>query len=145
MGTPLRGLALALGLALIVLAVLSAIPGRSPFLSGPGTGAMDRSVYADQNGSSSGSSTGYGYCPSTGPTVLGIEWSCVAVLNLTEVLLIFAGIGIILFVFRDSRAAELPGEDGYVPLTEEDWASHQARRRARLDPEPPQGPDGGAP
>jgi hypothetical protein len=74
----------------------------------------------------------YGLCPSSGPVYFGVEWNCIAVLNLTVVALLLGGIGIIAYVFRDSDAAELPGDSAEIPLTEEEWAEVQARRRELL-------------
>lgn len=70
----------------------------------------------------------YGLCPSSGPVYFGIDWNCVAVLNLTMVVLMLGGIGIIAYVFRDADAAELPGDSAEIPLTEEEWSEVQARR-----------------
>jgi hypothetical protein len=67
-------------------------------------------------------------CPSSGPTILGIQWNCVAILNLTEVGLILAGIGIVAYVFKDSDEAELPGWATEVPVTAEEEAEYQRDR-----------------
>lgn len=75
----------------------------------------------------------YGLCPSAGTSFLGVQWNCVAELNLTVVLLMLAGAGIIAYVFRESDAAELPGDSAEIPLTEPEWLEEQARRKARLD------------
>lgn len=78
-------------------------------------------------------------CPSSGPTILGIQWNCVAILNLTEVGLILAGIGIVAYVFKDSDEAELPGEAAEVPVTVEEEEEYQRDRSLGL-PYRPSGP-----
>lgn len=75
--------------------------------------------YADSNSA---------LCPSTGPTILGIQWDCVAILNLTEFGLLLASIGIVAYVFRDSDWAELPGEAAEVPITAEEWEAYREAR-----------------
>ncbi|MGA8543588.1 MAG: hypothetical protein WB947_08670 [Thermoplasmata archaeon] len=113
---------------------------------GGGASAVSLVVFAHpQNGSTGGdppSAVDSTLCPSAGPVILDVQWNCVAVLNLTEVALILASIGIIAYVFRDSDRAELPDEAAEVPVTAEEW---EAYRRARAlgarrgPPEPPEG------
>ena len=81
-------------------------------------------------------------CPSAGPTILGVEWDCVAVLNLTEIALILISVGIVAYVFKDSDRAELPGDSAEVPVTAEEWEAYRDARRqgiSRWPPEPPGG------
>ena len=79
-------------------------------------------------------------CPSAGPTILGIEWNCVAVLNLTELALILASVGIVAYVFKDADRAELPGEAQEVPVTAEEWDDYR-RARDQGVPYVPSSPD----
>lgn len=72
------------------------------------------------------------FCPSSGPVLLGIEWNCVAILNLTELGLLLASIGIVAYVFRDSEWAELPGEAAQVPITAEEWEAYREARERRI-------------
>lgn len=79
-------------------------------------------------------------CPSPGgPKILGIEWDCVSVLNLTEVCLILVSIGIVAYVFRDSEWAELPGDSTEIAVTAEEWEEYRRQRslqlRGEFDPE----------
>jgi len=92
-------------------------------------------------------SDSYAVCPSSGPTILGIEWNCIAELDLTVVLLMLAAVAIVAYVFWDDEAAELPGESSEVPLTEEDWAKVRHLRRTRLEGREPDAadPPGAAP
>ena len=68
-------------------------------------------------------SGGDSLCPSSGPIILGIEWNCVAELNLAVVILMLGAVGIAIFIYWDSDGAELPGVSLVIPLTEEDWAA----------------------
>lgn len=88
-----------------------------------------------------------GLCPSgSPPTVLGVEWNCVAVLDLTELVLMLVSIGIVAYVFKDSERAELPGESAEVPITAEEWEAYQAARRPRApDGTPPSDAEGKKP
>ena len=81
-------------------------------------------------------------CPSPGPVILGVQWDCVAILDLTELVLILVSIGLIAYVFRASDQAELPGDSTEVPVTAEEWEAYRAARRqgrSRWPPEPPNG------
>lgn len=102
--------------------------GISSLSSGsPGEVAHDGvSLRISADNSSSGT---YGLCPSSGPTFLGVDWNCIAVLNLTVVSVMLGAVGIVAYVFRDSDAAELPSDSAEVPLTEEEWAEFRRRRR----------------
>lgn len=60
--------------------------------------------------------------------ILGIEWNCVAVLDLTELALILASIGIVAYVFRGADRAELPGDSTEVPVTAEEEAVYRRSR-----------------
>lgn len=87
-----------------------------------------------QNSSSGGdppSSAASALCPSAGPVILGVQWNCVAVLNLTELALILASVGIIAYVFKDSDQAELPGESAEVPVTAEELEAYRTERKLR--------------
>jgi len=103
-----------------------------------GTGA------SDSNGSGGAdppeSSASATLCPTSGPTILGIEWNCVAILNLTELALILASVGIVAYVFRDADRAELPGEAREVPVTAEEWDDYR-RKRDQGIPYGPVSPD----
>jgi hypothetical protein len=81
-------------------------------------------------------------CPSGGPVILGVEWNCVAVLNLTELALILASIGIVAYVFKDADRAELPGESTEVPVTAEEWEAYRRARKLGIPYEPPEPPEG---
>ncbi|MCI4330891.1 MAG: hypothetical protein L3K19_03470 [Thermoplasmata archaeon] len=83
-----------------------------------------------------------GVCSTSGSVYLGVDWNCVAILNLVEVGLMLAAILLVAYIYWDSDAAELPGESASVPLTEEEWAANRALRAERLravtpDPEAP--------
>ena len=102
-------------------------------------------MFTDQNSSGGsdppGSSSSI-VCPSAGPVILGVQWDCVAVLDLTELVLIMVSIGLIAYVFKGSDEAELPGDSGEVPVTAVDWEAYRAARRqggSRWPPEPPGG------
>lgn len=132
------GLLLSLGLPAVVgvAADVASLPERAS----PIPWDIDRSSVgnASGNGDPSGSNS-HGLCPAAGPTILGIQWNCVAILNLTEVLLILAGIGIVAYVFRNSDRAELPGEAREVPVTVQEEEEYQTDRRLGL-PYPTQEP-----
>lgn len=81
-------------------------------------------------------------CPSAGPVILGVQWDCVAVLDLTEIVLMLVSIGLVAYIFKDSDQAELPGDSTDVPVTAEEWEAYRAARRqgiSRWPPEPPKG------
>lgn len=80
-------------------------------------------------------------CTSGGPTILGVEWNCVAILDLTEFALMLASIGIVAWVFWDEDKAELPGESAEVPVTATEWAAYREERRLGLPYEPPEPPE----
>jgi hypothetical protein len=107
-------------------------PTLSPFSTNHVSSIDELSGSNDQN-----------LCPSSGPTILGIQWNCVAILNLTEVALILAGIGVVLYVFRDSDEAELPGEAAEVPVTAEEEEQYQRNRSLGLPFRPSEAPPGG--
>lgn len=98
--------------------------GSPPILVGTSGSGSNASAGGDPSGSSASS-----LCPTVGPTILGIQWNCVAVLNLTEVVLILAGIGIVVYVFKDSDQAELPGEATTVPVTPEEEEEYREDRK----------------
>ncbi len=133
------GLLLSLGLPAVVGVVADAtsLPERAFTISGS---AARLSVGNSSGDGDPSGSNSHGLCPSAGPTILGIQWNCVAILNLTEVLLILAGIGIVAYVFRHSDRAELPGEAREVPVTVEEEEEYQTDRRLGVPyptPEPP--------
>ena len=100
------------GLLLGTLTLLGVVGALSHPSGGPGLvhGAPVIGV-AVQNDSNESDPAGSGsaiVCPSSGPIIVGVQWNCIAVLNLTELLLIVIGIGIIAYVFKDAARAELP-------------------------------------
>jgi len=100
--------------ALLVLVLLlgSVAVSLPPIRAADGSGPL-QGASAPSNGTGgdpSNTANDAGLCPSSGPVYLGVEWNCVAVLDLTELLLIVASIGIVAYVFRGSDRAELPGE-----------------------------------
>ena len=102
---------------------------------------------AAQNSSSDGdptSSSASTLCPSAGPVFLGVQWNCVALLDLTEVLLILVSVGIVAYVFRGADRAELPGEAAEVPVTDEEWEEYRKARKLG-HPWRPRPPAGGGP
>ncbi len=119
-----------------VMAGVSPSPERGPTLS------LSTSSPPAGNGSGgdpSGSNPD-NLCPTSGPSILGVQWNCVAILNLTEVGFLLAGIGIVAYVFKDSDRAELPGEAREVPVTAEEEEEYQEDRklgRAYHAPEAP--------
>lgn len=128
---------LLLGLAIVALAVAA---GRAPTASAGPTHAAPSLGASGVPGTSRSDS--YGLCPSAGPVYFGVEWNCIAELNLTLVLLILVSVGIIAYIYRDSDAAELPGESAIVPLSEGEWEAVLERRKARMESggtDPPEG------
>jgi hypothetical protein len=98
-----------------------------------------------QNVSSGGGSSGSSaaaLCPSGGPVILGVEWNCVAVLNLTELALILASLGIVAYVFKDADRAELPGESTEVPITAAEWEAFRRAQKLGIPYEPSEPEDG---
>jgi len=97
-----------------------------------------------QNGSSGSDppASAAGLCPSSGPVVLGVQWNCVAVLNLTELVLILTSIGIVAYVFKDADRAELPGDSAEVPITSEELAEYRRAKRLGIPYHPPGPPAG---
>jgi len=83
------------------------------------------------------SSTSGGLCASGGPVILGVNWNCVAVLNLTELLVLLGSIGIVLYVFKDADRAELPGDAAEVPVTSAEWAAYRKARKLGIPYVPP--------
>jgi len=128
-------------LILLALALLGVASPLSMASSGvrpmAGIGAGLPAAQNDSS-SSSPSAAGVALCPSGGPVILGVEWNCVAVLDLTELGLILASIGIVAYVFRDSDRAELPGECAEVPVTAEEWAAYRRARSLGVPYEPPE-------
>jgi len=126
--------------ALVILGITTAVA----FLPVGGATALSPASASHpslQNDSSSGSdpsSNPGGLCPSAGPVILGIDWNCVAVLNLTELSVFLVSIGIIAYVFRDSDTAELPGDSAEVPLTAAELEAYKRARRLGLPYEPPE-------
>ena len=136
------------GVALFLVAtILLSVPIVSAIATvhEPSIGSLRLAASGGTNNSSVGkdpSSNSVALCPSAGPLLLGIRWSCVAILNLTELGLILATVGIIAYVFRDSDKAELPGEASEIPVTAEEQEEYrQGRQRgvpyrpSREDPE----------
>jgi hypothetical protein len=99
------------------------------------------SVQNDSNGGDPSGSAAT-LCPSGGPVILGVEWNCVAVLNLTELALILASIGIVAYVFKDADRAELPGESAEVPVTAAEWEAYRRAKKLGIPYEPPERQDG---
>ena len=133
-----RALPLLLGSLTVVGVVLSlsfAAPGHLSVSGSTGT------LVPSQNSSSGSDPPGSNsaiVCPSTGPVIVGVEWDCVAVLDLTEVALILVSIGIVAYVFRDSDQAELPGDSAEVPVTAEEWEAYREMRQHGSSRWPPQ-------
>jgi hypothetical protein len=102
------------------------------------------SLPAAQNSSSGSDPSGSNgvVCPSAGPVILGVQWNCVAILDLTELVLILVSIGIVAYVFKDSDRAELPGESAVVPVTAEEWDAYRRARKLGVPYEPPRSPMG---
>ncbi|MFZ0698728.1 MAG: hypothetical protein WAN74_00815 [Thermoplasmata archaeon] len=136
----LRALTLIL-CALAILGIASAA-WSSPVGGISGSRAIV-SLPSAQNDSSSGDPSGSGaLCPSAGPVIIGIEWNCVAVLNLTELALILASIGIVAYVFKDADRAELPGDSAEVPVTLEEWEEYRRARKQGIPDDRPEPPGG---
>jgi hypothetical protein len=141
----------ALALLLVVMALLGVVSSLSVApAGGPPAPRATAPLSFPQNGSSGGDppAAAVGLCPSGGPVILGVEWNCVAVLNLTELTLILATIGIVAYVFKDADRAELPGESADVPVTAAEWEEYRKARNLglpyRLTPPPdPPGTAGG--
>jgi hypothetical protein len=135
--------------AIALLLVASAIVGISApvgsiSLGGPRVSPAIVALVSPQNGSTGSdpsSSSASVLCPSAGPVFLGIQWNCVAVLNLTELVLILLSIGIVAYVFKDADRAELPGESAEVPVTAEEWEAYRREKKLGIpyDPGPPPG------
>jgi len=115
--------------------------GLGPFGHGGPAQVTRWTAASDPNGSGGSdppeSSDAATLCPSPGPTYLGIEWNCVAILNLTELALILASIGIVAYVFKGADRAELPGEAREVPVTAEEWDDYRRRRDLGVPYVPP--------
>jgi hypothetical protein len=114
-------------LGLCLPALLGVDTGASTSQGRGSSSEVSASFPSAGNTSGGGDPSGYSastLCPSPGPTIWGIQWNCVAILNLTMVVLILGSIGIIAYVFRGSDRAELPGEAAEIPVTageEEEW------------------------
>jgi hypothetical protein len=131
-------LSLILGLLVLLgIAVsLSSSPGGSTAVHGA-TVALPSVQNSSNDGDPSGSSASI-VCPSAGPVILGVQWDCVAILNLTELALILASIGIVAYVFKDADRAELPGESAEVPVTSEEWETYRRARKLGIPYNPPE-------
>lgn len=112
--------------------VLLALVLGGPWPSDGGPGGLVHGGPPPMTAAQNSSTNPYGLCPSGGTEFLGVDWNCVALLNLTVVLLMLGAVGIIAYVFWNSDAAEFPGESAEVPLTDEEWAEEKARRRERM-------------
>lgn len=110
-----------LGLSALLLASSSGaiLPGLAPSASPGGMRTF----------ATNSSSSAQDLCPTPATPFLGIEWSCVSVLNLAEVALMFVGLLIVWYIYRGSDRAELLGESSEVPLTAEELERHQYARR----------------
>lgn len=138
----LRALTLALG-ALTLVGVAS--PVSSFPIGGTLVHGATVSFPSAQNSSSGGDPSGSSstiVCPSAGPVILGVDWNCVAVLDLTELALILTSIGIVAYVFKESDRAELPGESAEVPITAEEWEAYRRARKLGIPYDPPKPPKG---
>jgi len=137
-----RALAVLIG-ALALLGVASTAPS-APVMAASGS-VVHATMHPAQNGSGGGdppeSSTSGGLCPSGGPVILGVNWNCVAVLNLTELVLILVSIGIVAYVFKDSDRAELPGDSADVPVTAAEWEAFQRTRELGIPYDPEESQD----
>jgi hypothetical protein len=139
------GLVPAFALALSGLVLLGvAISLSPPPVGSTSVHGATVSLPSAQNNSNNGdpSASGAALCPSGGPVILGVEWNCVAVLDLTELALILASIGIVAYVFNDADRAELPGESREVPVTAEEWEAYRRARRLGIPYEPPEAQGG---
>jgi len=121
---------------------LAASSGAVPVLSGPSLPVHHLSAQNESTGDPPESATSGGLCPSGGPVILGINWNCVAVLNLTEIALILVSIGIVAYVFKDADRAELPGDSAEVPVTAEEWEAYRRSRELGVAYAPPELKDG---
>jgi hypothetical protein len=135
--------ALALTLVVLVLGGI-AFSASSYFMGSSSAHGVSLALPSAQNDSSGGSPSGSAaaLCPGGGPTILGVEWNCVAVLNLTELALILASIGIVAYVFKDADRAELPGESAEVPVTAAEWEEYREARKLGIPYDPQERHDG---
>lgn len=126
-----------------LLGVVASVP--SGFAMTTSTPTVHASHGSPQNGSGGGdppeSSTSGGLCASGGPVILGVNWNCVAVLNLTELILILVSIGIVAYVFKDADRAELPGDSAQVPITATELEEYRRARELGIPYDPPQPED----
>jgi len=128
----------------LILGALALLGIASAVSLSPVTGVSDHGTIvalpSDQNGSSNGDPPGSAdaLCPSGGPTILWVEWNCVAELNLTELALFLTSIGIVAYVFKDADRAELPGESEEVPITAEELEAYRRARKLGIPYEPPE-------
>jgi hypothetical protein len=137
-GGILLGLCLTALLANIADVSVGSGSGSPSILGVASAPASNSSSSGDPSGSSASN-----LCPSAGPTILGVQWNCVAVLNLTEVVLLLAALGIVLYVFRDSDRAELPGEASEVPVTPQEEEEFREDRKHGVPYRPPEFPPEG--
>jgi len=132
-------------LAVVFVTIL--VVGGSTAATAPPVAARASGLTPSENTTGGGdppeSSTSGGLCASGGPIILGINWNCVAVLNLTEVLLILASVGIVAYVFKDSDRAELPGEAVHVPVTVPEEETYQRDRERGVPYKPTTSPEEG--
>jgi len=123
---------------LVVFGIATALPSLARDL--PAAPQLAHSLPSAQNSSSDPSSTPpstSALCPGGGPVILGVEWTCVAVLDLTELILILVSIGIVAYVFRDAYLAELPGDSAEVPITAAEWEEYRRAKKEGLPYSPP--------
>ena len=135
-------LALVFGFALLTVVGTVAIaslpdPGKTAIYA---FGAPLASAQNRSSGGNASTSSSAIVCPSAGPLILGVHWNCVAILNLTELLVLLAGIGITAYVFKGSDRAELPGESADVPVTTEEEEEYRRDRSLGLPYRPPPPP-----
>ena len=135
-GRPLRSLLL----AAVALSVLGFVASMAVPASGDSVGSLAPGPTLGSTAPVGVSATDL--CTSGGPTILGVEWNCVAILNLTELALMLVSVGIVAWVFWDEEKAELPGESVAVPLTSEEWTRYREDRRRGVPYEPSE-PDEG--
>jgi len=132
-------LLVALALLGIAFSASSSPAGRT---SVPGATVSLPLAQNDSSGGGSSSGSAAALCPSGGPVILGVEWNCVAVLNLTELVLILASLGIVAYVFKDADRAELPGEASEVPITAAEWEAFRRAQKLGVPYDPPEPEDG---
>ena len=134
-----RILALLLGSLALLGLTFAGSSGFAEVFSPPG--GHPAALQSNPNGSGGSdppeSSTSGGLCASGGPVILGVDWNCVAVLNLTELLVILGSVGIVLYVFKDADRAELPGEAAEVPVTSAEWDAYRRARQLGIPYVPP--------